>query len=167
MAPKITAIGEVATVMAPLPKGLYHAVVTREKLDYSKKTSAPMICLGFQIDEGDYAGRNVPPSDKMWFRVMVGGTKEDGTPHNLGRWLELVNALSAIWTCSACGTTSNKKFVREKGLLFCPSCGKEAIKAGVDFDGELVGLKCRIIVDQRDVEGFDEPLNDISGVRPE
>jgi hypothetical protein len=138
-----------------------------QKLDYSKKTAAPMVCLQFIIDEGDYNGRHVPPFDNAWYRVMVGGKTEEGSDHNLGRWFDTINALKAEWTCTGCGTASTRKFVREKGKLFCPQCGGESIKVGVDCDSDqFVGLRCRIIVDQRTVEGFDEPINDIAGLRP-
>jgi hypothetical protein len=167
--PKITAVGENATVLQSIPKGIYTATCTREKEDWSKETSAPMICLGFEIDDGDYKGRKVPPFDNTWHRVMVGGRKPDskgGGEHDLGRWLETINALAAPWTCRACGTQSTKKFVREKGRLYCPHCGQEAVKAGVDFDDTFVGRRCRIIVSTHDAEGFDEPINDVAGLRP-
>jgi hypothetical protein len=165
--PKLTAIGEVATAFQALPKDFYVGHVRYQAIDYSQKTGAPMVCLCFEVDEGDYKGARVPGSEKFAYRVMVGGKKENGEPHDLGRLFATINALQAEWSCGACGLTTTGSFVKERGRYFCPSCGKEAALAGVTYDTDTwQNLQCRIQVDIRDIPGFEDPVNEIKGLRP-
>jgi hypothetical protein len=177
--PKLTAIGEVATSMTALPKDFYKGFVCHQAIEYSKKGTSkdfdngqdrdgcPMVCLNFEIDEGDYKGRKVPPSEKFAYRVMLGGLKEDGSPHDLGRLFATINALKADWTCGGCGRASNDPFLKEKGHYHCPSCGVEVVKVGIGYDtDQWVNLRCRIQVDIRDIPGFEEPMNEVKGLRP-
>jgi hypothetical protein len=165
--PKLTALGDVAVALQPLPKDFYKANVHYQALEYSRKSGAPMLCLQFQIDEGEYSGRLVPSTEKMAYRIMVGGTKEDGSPHDLGRFFSTINALKAEWACGKCNHKTTQNFVKEKSKYHCPNCGAIANEVGVETDtDDWMGLRCRVQVDLRDIEGFEEPVNEVKGLRP-
>lgn len=163
--PKLTASLETATSLQPLEKAFYIGHISAQKIDFSKKTGAPMVGLQVEVDEGDYRGRYLPGGPNSYFFTMAGGKKEDGTPYDLGRLFDLINSIGAYWTCPDCGQSTNKKFVKEKGRYFTPCCGKSP--HAIEFDTDTwVGLRARWQVDVEKMQDSDDMRNVIKGARP-
>lgn len=169
--PQLTASLESAERMATLPKTDQNnppvpARVSNEKTEFSKKTGAPMICLQFQIDGGEYLGRDLPGYNQ-WYYIMAGGKRESGENHDLARLFDTINALHAEWTCGACGETMTDNFLKEKVKAtyhyLCPKCSR---RADVKLDGSWVGKECRLRIGIEKMEGSDNERNTIAAVLP-
>lgn len=167
--PQLSASLESAEQIATLPKTdasnpPYPCVVLAEDTKFSTKTGAPMICLQFQIDEGEYAGRDLPGMNG-WYYIMAGGKRENGMNHDLSRLFDTVNALKAEWTCGNCAKTSSDAFVKEKVKgsyhYLCPACGQ---RASINLDGSWIGLQCKVSVGIEKMEGSDNERNTIGRV---
>jgi predicted RNA-binding Zn-ribbon protein involved in translation (DUF1610 family) len=169
--PQLSASLESAERMATLPEtkngvAPYPVRVKAEKTEFSKKTGAPMICLQFDIDDGEYRGRELPGMSG-WYYIMAGGKRENGMNHDLSRLFETINALKAEWTCEDCGHTSQDNFAKEKVKgsfhFMCPACGK---RANVKLDGTWQGLQARCRVGVEKMQGSDGERNTIDGLLP-
>jgi len=164
--PKMSASADSAIMEAPLPKGHYFAHVKDEKTEVSKKTDAPMICLQFEIDQGEHSGR-VLPGMGGWYYIMMGGRRENGEPHRITTLYETIMGLRAEWTCQACGATTTKPFHKEKigarYIFACPNCSKPA---DISFDGSWIGLRCKVRVDLEKMQDSDEERNVVKAVLP-
>jgi hypothetical protein len=169
--PQLTASLENAEQFATLPKTdpnnpPVSARVSAEKTEFSKKTQAPMICLQFQVDSGDYIGRELPGYGG-WYYIMAGGKRESGEYHDLRRLFDTINALRAEWTCSSCGETTTDNFLKEKVKAtyhyLCPKCSR---RADVKLDGSWVGKECRLRLDVEKMQNSDIERNTIEAVLP-
>lgn len=169
--PRLTASLEQAENLAPLPKTdqsrpPYRGHVSAEKMEFSKKTGAPMVCLQFEVDEDDYRGRQLPGMNG-WYYIMAGGKRENGELHDLSRLFDTINFLGAEWTCTSCSNTSTQSFVKEKikasYQYHCPHCGA---RADVSLDSSWIGLSCRIGVDIEKMQGSDNDRNVITRLYP-
>lgn len=169
--PQLTADLESAERLATLPASdannpPLRARVTGEKTELSKKTGAPMICLQFEVIDGEFVGRTLPGMGG-WYYVMAGGKKEDGSLHDLSRLFDTINALGAEWTCNGCGNTSTDKFLREKVRAsyhyLCPNCRS---RASIKLDGSWMGLLTRVRVGVEKMQNSDEDRNTVNGLLP-
>lgn len=109
---------------------------------------------------GDFMGT-------VFDNVMVAGysgakAKNPGEILRTDRLCDYINALGVEWDCSACGQSTTKKFVTERGKYFCPNCGKPA---KFNFDTDLWQGKRALIQLSvgKDNKGADK--NDVGKVR--
>lgn len=172
--PQLTASLESAERMATLPKTDQNnpplsARVSAEKTEFSKATSAPMICLQFQVDSGDYLGRELPGMGG-WYYIMAGGNRaadKGGASHDLSRLFDTINALKIEWTCGSCGEATTDNFLKEKVKgtyhYLCPKCSR---RADIKLDGSWVGKECRLRIGVEKMQGSDNERNTVDAVLP-
>lgn len=165
--PKLSVDIESATAaqaLTALEKGFYTGFITAEKEQNTKPPSnGTMLGLQVEIDSGPYHGRRLPGGPNQYFFTMTGGRKEDGTPYDVSRFYELINALKAEWICEHCGQPSTKKFVKEKGKYFVPCCGKPV---AIKLDESWIGKRANWQVDTEKIPDSDDLRNVIKGARP-
>lgn len=150
----------------PVPKD--HYVVRIEQgpngmVERPKKGEALMAVLSLIIEAGEHKDHRIFPP----YRVMIAGTKEDGTRHNLSRMCELINATGIAWTCQTCGFvggTGNAPLFLDKktGQYFCPGCNK---RPAISWDPDLLeGKRVRAKVDLEKAQDSDDMVNNVRGV---
>lgn len=150
----------------PVPKDIYTVRIMpgpNGMIERPKKGEALMAVLSLVIEAGEHKDHRIFPP----YRVMVAGTKEDGTRHNLGRLCELLNATGVAWTCQECGYVGgagNSPFLFDKktGQYSCPGCAKRP-KFAWDPD-MLEGKRVRAKVDLEKAQDSDDMVNNIKGV---
>ncbi len=159
-------LGDAQGLPGPVPRDIYTVRIeegTNGLVARPKKGSALMAECSLVIESGEHKDHRIFPP----YRVMLGGTKEDGTKHNLGRMCELVNATGVVWTCQQCGYVGgqgNKAIFLDKksGKYFCPECHKPAAISWETDD--IIGKRVRAKVDIDKAQDSDDMINNVKSV---
>jgi len=152
-----------------LPEGEYvctlqNAAKSASGIDKTKEGDGDMVVVRFIVDEGEYANRRVFPP---WY-VLVGGTKVDGSKHDLNRAMELVNASRVTWTCEGCGFVGGNgtelTFNKSDRKYYCSGC-KQQTRITYNTDDFFDGTR-RVRVRLNQQKGLqDDMVNGVTRVR--
>lgn len=153
-----------------LPEGEYvcqmqNAAKSASGIDKTKEGDGDMVVIRFVVAEGEYANRRVFPPHY----VLVGGTKADGTKHDLNRAMELLNASGIQWSCQACGFVGGNgvplEYNKADRKYYCSGCHKQSpIQYNTDdyFDGVR---RVRVRLNQQKGLQGDDMVNGVTRVR--
>lgn len=157
-----------------IPKGPQNAHVVKVS-DMNKENTgplmsqggAPMVQLDWEIDEGEYSGRQV-----KFDTLMLGGNSKEGKPISLGALCSFLHYTGTPWGCLDCGSTeasrlfhlgqdSDKDIGLKKGNYYCPDC--KSPKPRITYDtSNFMGARCKVGVGSR--KGNDDrEFNNITG----
>jgi hypothetical protein len=156
---KLSATLETAQGFSVLAKDTYPAHIHNVEVKTVADTGATMLAIQWK-PEGEKAGDFM---GTVFDNVMVAGRSKKGEPLRTDRLCDYINALGVEWDCKACGQSTTKKFVMEKGHYFCPNCGKAAM---FDFDPDLWSGKRALIQVDIGKDNKGEDRNEVGKVRP-
>ena len=167
--PMLEADSSNATVFAAFPRDWYsvrleNGATDPYGLDKTKKGTGLMAVCNLVIETGELADRRVFPP----YRVLVGGNKEDGRPHDMGRCYQLINATRIEWTCSKCAFVGgNGMDIKEDTKRFkwlCPNCDQEStFKFNSDH---FWGKRIKVLLGQEKGLNSDAMVNSVERLAP-
>jgi len=173
--PRLSSDLQDAGVYTLIPNGRYnaHVIAVRDtdRNDISKPLTsqggAPMVQLDWEIDEGEYAKRQI-----RFDTLMLGGNSKEGKPISLGALCSFLHFTGTPWSCMDCNNTeASRKFYLgdiadntiglKKGNFYCPDC--KSPKPRITYDtGNFMGARCGVGVASR--KGNDDrEFNNIKG----